>query len=69
MNLIENYIQPGWRIIELTDEEKKKFGNLDDEDWVHVDCKVDCYGSIRKGRDTWVRSVWLDAVNQGYYMA
>lgn len=69
MNLLENYIQPGWTMRSLTKTEKEDFGNFQNEDWVRVDCKVNCYGRISKGRDTWVRSNWLAAVKQGYYMA
>lgn len=67
MNRLEYYIQPGWTMRLLTEDEKEAFGNFKDEDWVHVDCKVDCYGNVSEGRDIWVRSDWLDAVKLGFY--
>lgn len=69
MGLLEQYIQPGWSIRPLTPEEKKVFGKYQDEGWIHVDCKVNCYGGIDTGRSIWIRQDWLDAVKAGYYMA
>lgn len=69
MNMLEQYIQPGWTMRPLTGKEKNQFGKFVKMDWVHVDCKVNCYGSISKGRDTWIKEDWLASVKRGYYMA
>lgn len=68
MNLLEHYIQPGWTVTPLSDKKKQAMGKYSKLDWIHVNGKVDCYGSINKCQDTWIRSEWEDAVKQGYYM-
>jgi len=69
MNLLEQYIEPDWKMRPLTSKEKANYGEVSGLDWVRVDCRVTSYGVTKQGRSTWVRSDWLSAVKQGYYMA
>ena len=67
MNALEQYIQTGWTSRPLTVEEATHFS--DPDNWIYVDCDVNCYGNISSGRGYWVKREWEMAVAKGYYMA
>lgn len=69
LNLLEQFIEPGWVMRNLSEDEKEGLKDSHPEMWVHIDCRVRCYGRVSQGRNLWVKSDWLDAVRRGFYRA
>lgn len=68
MNLLEQYIQPGWTTKSVPDDQLIKLpANID---WVLVDYRANCYGAITEYHDIpWPKAEWEQSVKRGYYMA
>ena len=67
MNLIENYIQPGYQIRKLSRQEVPF--EYDGKGFVSFDGLVDCYGNIQKVHKIFAIEQWEDVKKQGYYLA
>ena len=67
MNLIENYIQPGFQIRKLSRQEVPF--EYDGKGFVSFDGLVDCYGNIRKVHKMFSIEQWEKVKKQGYYLA
>lgn len=73
MNMLEQYIQPGWTTEPITDPkdlaECKKYG-LNADEMIKVHGNRDCYGDTAPIRPVlWFKDKWESAVKDGYYMA
>lgn len=65
MNLLENYIQPGYKITNLHDSKSPVHGVY----FVKFEGNVDVYGTINHVVQYWPHKEWLKIKKQGYYMA
>ena len=63
MNLLENYIQPGYKI------EPYEPSPIKGVKFVKFTGKVDCYGNTQEQTHIWEESEWQKIKKQGYFMA
>ena len=67
MNLIENYIQPGYQIRKWSRQDVPF--EYDCKGFVSFDGLVDCYGNIQKVHKIFSIEQWEKVKKQGYYLA
>lgn len=65
MNLLENYLQPGYTIKTLPKDKTP----VKDVDWVIFDGKVNCYGNIKHVHRLFTYDDWQEIKKHGYFMA
>ena len=67
MNLIENYIQPGYQLRKLSRQEVSF--EYDGKGFVEFKGKVDCYGNVQQVHKIFSIEQWEKVKKQGYYLA
>lgn len=65
MNLLEQYLEPGYKVTVLKDKDSPIKGVT----CVRYDGKVDCYGDIQQVQKIFTLKEWHQVKKQGYYMA
>ena len=48
MNMLEQYLVPGYQVREMTVKEKRQAKIPVEERWIWYDGKINCYGSVSK---------------------
>ena len=66
MNLLENYILPGYQVRKISREEVPF--EYDDEGFVEFKGKVDCYGNVQQVHKIFSAEEWTVVKKRGYYM-
>lgn len=69
MNQIEYYIKEVYSVIDITENFKKHCGYEPEEPLYKVDLTYNCYGSIKRTKQTFWKSNWEAVKKAGYYMA
>ena len=65
MNLLEHYLQPGYKAEVVPEDESPVPGAT----FVRFDGKVNCYGNIQQVHEVFFADEWEKVKKQGYYMA
>ena len=69
MNLLEHYIQPGYKVKKIPPEEVPfNYDRSCYQGFVTFDGKVDCYGNIQQVHEIFSVEEWNEIRKQGYYM-
>ena len=66
MNLLENYILPGYQVRKIPREEVPF--EYDGEGFIEFKGKVNCYGNIQRVRKIFSAEEWAVTKKQGHYM-
>lgn len=68
MNMLEHYIQPGYKLVKVKAKNAKQFGLTNDTDWVIYNGKIDVYGGIENLKRPFTIDEWNDIKQKGYFM-
>jgi len=69
MNMLEQYLVPGYQVREMTVKEKQQAKIPVEERWIWYDGKINCYGSVSKISRPFFIDDWKTTESQGYFMA
>lgn len=69
MNMLEQYLVPGYQVREMTAKEKQQAKIPVEERWIWYDGKINCYGSVSKISRPFFIDDWKTTESQGYFMA
>ena len=69
MNMLEQYLVPGYQVREMTAKEKQQAKIPLEERWIWYDGKINCYGSVSKISRPFFIDDWKTTESQGYFMA
>lgn len=68
MNMLEQYLVPGYQVHKMTVQEKRQAKLPVDERWIWYDGKINCYGSVSRLSRPFFIDDWKTAERQGYFM-